>query len=90
MSERNRQPSYRPQNPHPDSTMRTELVWESKYDEFGNRREVDITACAMPMQRIETIDQPRSEAVAARQLDLSERKTTRLDDFRDRATGEFR
>ncbi len=64
--------------------MRTELVWEGKYDEYGNRREVDEAGCAMPMQRIETIDQPRSEAAAAGQLDLFERKTTRLSDFRNR------
>ena len=29
---------YGPDNPHPLSTMRTELIWEGKYDEFGNRR----------------------------------------------------
>jgi hypothetical protein len=28
---------YGPHNPHPLSTMRTELVWEGKYDEFGDR-----------------------------------------------------
>src|SRR6185369_6279450 len=64
--------------------MRTELVWEGKYDEWGNRREVDIAGCAMPMQRIETIDQPRSEAAAAGQLAMFDKKTTRLDDFRNR------
>src|SRR5207237_10195783 len=47
-------------------------------------REVDIAGCAMPMQRIETIDQPRSEAAAAGTLALFEKKTTRLDDFRNR------
>lgn len=73
-----------PDNPHPLSTMKTELVWEGKYDEWGNRREVDIAGCAMPMQRIETIDQPRSEAAAAGQLAIFEKKTTRLDDFRNR------
>jgi len=73
-----------PDNPHPLSTMKTELVWEGKYDEWGNRREVDIAGCAMPMQRIETIDQPRSEAAAAGQLALFEKKTTRVDDFRNR------
>ena len=31
-----------PSNPHPLSKMRTELVWEGKYDEYGNRREVDV------------------------------------------------
>lgn len=84
MPRSNNEPSYGPQNPHPLSTMRTELVWEGKYDDFGNRREVDIAGCAMPMQRIETIDQPRSEAAAAGQLDLFEKKTARLNDFRNR------
>jgi hypothetical protein len=28
-------------------------------------REVDIAGCAMPMQRIETVDEPRQRAVAA-------------------------
>lgn len=76
--------AYGPDNPHPLSTMRTELVWEGKYDEYGNRREVDIAGCAMPMQRIETIDQPRSEAAAAGQLDLFDKSKIRLDDFRNR------
>ena len=26
-----------PGNPHPLSKMKTELVWEGKYDEYGNR-----------------------------------------------------
>ena len=51
-------PEYGPDNPHPLSTRKTELVWEGKYDEYGNRREVDIAGCAMPMQKIETIDEP--------------------------------
>lgn len=37
----------------------------------------------MPLQRIETVDQPRSEAVAAGQISLFEKKTKRLDDFRN-------
>jgi len=78
-----RTPQYSPHNPHPLSTMKTELVWEGKYDEFGNRREVDVAGSTMPMQRIETIDQPRSEATAAGQLDAFEKRTTRLDDFRN-------
>lgn len=45
---------YGPSNPHPLSQMRTELVWEGKYDEFGNRREVSVANLVMPMQRIET------------------------------------
>ena len=75
---------YGPANAHPLSTLKTELVWEGKYDEHGRRREVDIAACAMPMQRIETIDQPRSEAVAQGELALFDRQSKRLDDFRNR------
>lgn len=53
---------YGPSNPHPLSEMKTELVWEGKYDKYGNRREVDIAGSAMPLQKIETIDEPRSRA----------------------------
>ncbi|MCY4384915.1 MAG: hypothetical protein OXE44_17415 [Nitrospinae bacterium] len=49
--------TFGPHNPHPLSQMKTELVWEGKYDEFGNRREVDIAGFAMPPQRVETIDE---------------------------------
>jgi len=42
--------------------MRTELIWEGKYDEYGNRRAVDVAGCAMPLQRIETVDEPASRA----------------------------
>ncbi len=76
-------PKWSPQNPHPLSQMKTELVWEGKYDEFGNRREVDIAGCAMPMQKIETIDQPRSEAAAKGQIALFDKTSKRLDDFRN-------
>lgn len=76
-------PKWSPQNPHPLSQMKTELVWEGKYDEFGNRREVDIAGCAMPMQKIETIDQPRSEAAAKGQLSMFDKTSKRLDDFRN-------
>ena len=80
------QPSYGPNNPHPLSTMRTELVWEGKYDVYGNRREVDASGLAMPLQRIETIDEPRSAAAAAGEQGLLkfEEEKTRIDDFRNR------
>jgi hypothetical protein len=42
--------------------MKTELVWDDKYDEYGARRPVDIAGYAMPMQKIETVDMPRSVA----------------------------
>ena len=74
--------SYGPHNPHPLSLMRTELVWEGKYDEFGNRREVDVAGLAMPLQKIETIDEPRSRAEAQGSL-FDEQKAHR-DDFRNR------
>ena len=66
-----KQPKYGPDNPHPLSQLSTELVWEGKYDEYGNRREVDIAGCAMPMQKIETIDEPRREAIAEGKVNLS-------------------
>ncbi|HEX20491.1 MAG TPA: hypothetical protein ENG78_06715 [Acidiferrobacteraceae bacterium] len=47
---------YGPDNPHPLLQMKTELVWDGKYDEYGNRREVDVAGCAMPLQRIETVE----------------------------------
>ena len=73
---------FGPDNPHPLSQMRTELVWEGKYNENGNRREVDIAGCAMPMQRIETIDEPRSRAEA--QGELFDTAAAHPDDFRNR------
>ena len=76
------EPSYGPHNPHPLSQRSTELVWEGKYDEFGSRRGVDAAALAMPMQRIETIDEPRARIEA--QGGLFEIQKAHLDDFRNR------
>lgn len=79
-------PLYGPGNPHPLSKMRTELVWDGKYDEYGNRREVDIAACALPMQKIETVDEPRQRAAATGNLELFDKEFAgkRRDDFRNR------
>ena len=74
--------TYGPGSPHPLSQMRTELVWEGKYDEFGNRREFDFACFSMPLQRIETIDWPRSKAEA--QKSLFDEKTAHRDDFRNK------
>lgn len=74
--------AYGPSNPHPLSQMRTELVWEGKYDEFGNRREVNVANIAMPLQRIETIDEPRQRASVQKSL-FDDAKSHR-DDFRNR------
>ena len=73
-------PVYGSDNPHPLSTRKTELVWEGKYDEYGNRREVDIAGCAMPMQKIETIDEPASRLI---QTGLFDAKKAHKDDFRN-------
>lgn len=72
--------AYGPDNPHPLSTRKTELVWEGKYDEYGNRREVDIAGCAMPMQKIETIDEPASRL---NPLGLFDSEKAHKDDFRN-------
>ncbi|QZZ21267.1 hypothetical protein J5X98_01860 [Leptothermofonsia sichuanensis E412] len=83
------QPTYGPHNPHPLSTLRTELVWEGKYDEYGNRWEVDIAACAMPYcSKIESIDEPQRAAAATGQWSLFEQQNPRVDDFRNRQVRE--
>ena len=46
------QPTHDPHNPQPLSQMQTELVWEGKYDEYGDRHEVDIAGCAMPLPKL--------------------------------------
>jgi hypothetical protein len=51
---------------------------------MGNRRTVDIAGCAMPLQKIETIDEPRSRAAAGGNLELFEKEKKRRDDFRNR------
>lgn len=73
-----------PTNPHPLSKMSTELVWEGKYNEYGRRRELNVAELAMPMQRIETVDEPRSHAQAQGTLDMFEKKNPLRDDFRNR------
>lgn len=75
-----------PANPHPLSRMKTELIWEGKYDEYGNRRRLSLPTSPLPLQRIETIDEPRDRE-KARQLSMFDeaafnRKAHR-DDFRN-------
>jgi adenine-specific DNA-methyltransferase len=55
---------YDSQNPHALSQLKTGLIWEGKYDEYGRRREVDGAGASLPLQKIETIDEPRSRAEA--------------------------
>ena len=56
--------NWGPENPHPLSRLKTELVWEGKYDEYGNRRPVKLPSSPLPLQRIETIDEPRDREKA--------------------------
>ena len=75
-----------PENPHPLSQLKTQLVWEGKYDEYGRRRDVDIAAAALPLQRIETIDEPRSRAEASgdqKMLFALNEQVQKLGDFRN-------
>jgi len=74
---------YGPNNRHPLSRIKTELIWEGKYDEFGNRREVDVVGCVLPLQKIEAIDEPFSSAQGAGQLALFKKQSKRQDDFRN-------
>jgi len=62
--------------------MKTELIWEGKYDEYGNWRTVDIAGCAMPLQKIETIDEPASRAMV--QGNLFDPAKAHREDFRNR------
>jgi len=64
---------YGPDNPHPLSRLKTELVWEGKYDEYGNHRTVHVPTTPLPLQRIETIDEPhdREKALQPRPFDES-------------------
>jgi very-short-patch-repair endonuclease/DNA modification methylase len=76
-------------NPHPLSQMKTELVWEGKYDEYGNRRPVNLPTTPLPLQRIETIDVPLDarKAEANQQGSLFDetafRQQHHRDDFRN-------
>jgi DNA modification methylase len=82
-------PQYGPENPHPLSKLKTELVWEGKYDEYGNRRPVKLPASPLPLQRIETIDEPHDRKHAeAQQLGLpfgedDFHRAAHRDDFRN-------
>ena len=72
---------YDADNPHPFSNCKTQLIWDGKYDERGQLRPVDITDTHLPLQHIESVDQPRSEA---KDPTLFEEQTKRIDDFQNR------
>ena len=60
--------------------MRTERFWDGKFDEYGRRRSVDVAGAAMSMQKIDTVDMPRSEALASGQTTFGELSTTLQED----------
>lgn len=62
----NDQNVYGPNNPHPLSKTKTELIWEGKYDEYGNRREIKLPSTPYPLQKIEAIDEPHDRIKADR------------------------
>ncbi len=75
-----------PDNPHPLSTLGTELVWEGKYDAQGrrvepgfNRLENGSTSWAIPLEKIEAIDGPRAQP----QGSLVDSAKAQLDAFRN-------
>jgi len=63
-----------PNNPHPLSQMKTELIWEGKYDEYGNRRPVRLPESPLPLQCIERIDEPRDRIKAQQPSLFDEQK----------------
>jgi uncharacterized protein len=46
------QPTYDFYNPQPLSQVRTNLVWEGKYDEYGQRYPVELAEYTIPIQSI--------------------------------------
>lgn len=78
----NRKVEYNPSNPHPLSQVRGEFIWDGKYDEWGNRRDPGLEALAMPLQVVETVDEPRARLEA--QGNLFDIEQTHADNFRNR------
>src|SRR5688572_22338157 len=58
MSAHRDRPRYGPEQPHPLSTLQTELVWEGKYDEYGDRRQPALPAQPPPLRPVEQIGAP--------------------------------
>ena len=55
---------FGPDNPHSLSTMRTELVWEGKYDEYGRRRPRHRAGSARAEANIKKVENSAREAFA--------------------------
>ena len=72
MSDKPNHPLYR----------RTELIWEGKYDENGERIAVETDGLPLELQLVETVNEPRSRLEA--QGGLFNAKKSLRDDFRNR------
>ncbi|MBC6444483.1 MAG: site-specific DNA-methyltransferase [Alphaproteobacteria bacterium GM202ARS2] len=54
-----KKPSWGPDNPHPLSQKKAEFVWEGKYDVYGKRYQPNRAKLVLPLQKVESIDEPR-------------------------------
>ncbi len=69
---------YDPSNPHPLSQMKTELVWQGKYDAYGRR--TAPLRLKLPFQTVETVN----EFAQQRQLSLDLFSSGRPSEWRNR------
>jgi adenine specific DNA methylase Mod len=69
---------YGPDNPHPLSHLKTELVWQGKYDASGHR--IAPLRLKLPFQTVETVN----EDPKTRQLALDMFNAGRLPEWRNR------
>jgi adenine-specific DNA-methyltransferase len=78
-------PRYSPDHPHPLFGMRNELVWEGKYDEYGNRRPIRLPADPPRLQPVEMIDGPGQfeQAQTAQPDDMAGARQERDAQFRN-------
>jgi adenine-specific DNA-methyltransferase len=64
------------------------MVWDGKYDEYGNNRPVDIAGSAMPnAKRSRLLDMPKEHSASRWPDQPCELKTTQQDDFQGICTG---
>ncbi len=50
-----------PDSRHLFSTLKTASVWVGRYDEHGDRREVDVAGSALPLQTTDEVDRPQED-----------------------------
>ena len=83
-----KKPSWGPGNPHPLSKKKAEFVWEGKYDVYGERYQPNRASLAMPLQHVESIDEPRQRLETPRQqgetAPMFDESLTYSDGFRNR------